>query len=60
MQTPVNHEGAVTVPKEYPFVLLVLTGAKLELLLQVAVASRNLAELKHPEVSRTYLPLLLR
>jgi hypothetical protein len=60
MKPHVNHEGVVTVPKTHALVLLVLVGAQLELLLYVAVASRNLAELQQPEVSRTHLPLLLR
>jgi hypothetical protein len=60
MKSHVNHEGAVTVPKTHTLVLLVLVGAQLELLLYAAVASRNLAELQQSEVSRTYLPLLLR
>jgi hypothetical protein len=59
MKPHVNHEGAVTVPKVHTLVLLVLAGAQLELLLYVAVSSRNLPELKQPEVSRTHLSLLL-
>jgi hypothetical protein len=50
----------VSVAKAYPLVLLVLSGAQLELLLHTVVVSRNLAELHQPEVSRTHLPLLLR
>ena len=60
MQSHVNQEGAVTVAKAHPLVLLVLAGAQLELLLYSAVASSNLAKLQQPEVSRTHLPLLLR
>ncbi len=60
MKPHVNHKGEVTVPKEHALVLLVLAGAQLELLLYAAVASRNLAELLQPEVSRTQLYLLLR
>ncbi len=56
----VNLEGVVTVAKVHDLVLLVLAGAQLELLLHAVVASRNLAELQQAEVSRTYLPLLLR
>ncbi len=59
MKPHVNHEGAVTVPKTHPLVLLVLAGAQLELLLYAPVASRNLAEFQQTEVSRTRLPLLL-
>ena len=42
MQSHVNHEVTVTVPKEHPLVLLVLVVAQLELLLYSAVASSNL------------------
>ena len=59
MQSHVNHEDAITVPKAHPLVLLVLADAQLELLLYSAVASSNLAKLQQPEVSRTHLSLLL-
>ncbi len=59
MQSHVNYEGTVTVPKAHPLVLLVLADAQLELLFYSDVSSSNLAKLQQPEVSRTHLSLLL-
>ena len=60
MHPHVNHQDSVTVIDVYSFVLLVLTGDRLELLLYTDHDSSNLPKLQQSVVSRKYVTILLR
>ena len=60
MHPHVNHQDSVTVMDVYSFVLLVLTGDRLELLLYTDHDSSNLPKLQQSVVSRKYVTILLR